>query len=86
MADPILLAQAIDGYADALEQHHRVLEGSFGAVDQAFAHLLHVWQGEGAGEFERRWRAATSGFEQLLKALPELLKELRSRAVVLRGI
>lgn len=86
MVDPAILAQAIEEYAAALEHHSRVLGVGFREVDQAFVHLMHVWQGEGAGEFSRGWQAATGGFEELRTALPALLKELRSRAAVLRGI
>ncbi|RRD48768.1 hypothetical protein [Arachnia propionica] len=86
MADPVILAEAIDDYADALERHRAVIGRGFGDVDKAFVHLMQVWQGEGAAEFGRRWEAATGGFEPLCAALPTLLKELRSRAVVLRGI
>lgn len=86
MADPALLAQAIDEYADALAHHRDVLDDGFSELEEAFVHLMHVWAGDGAAYFSRTWRTATGGFGDLRAGLPLLMDQLRDRARILREL
>ncbi len=86
MADPELLAQAIDEYADALAHHRDVLDEGFFELEEAFAYLMLVWEGDGASYFSRAWWTATGGFADLRSGLPSLMDELRDRARILREL
>lgn len=86
MAEPEILAQAIDEYADALERHRSTLAGELADLDAAFRYLVGAWRGQGADDFQRNWQAATAGLDEQLRTLPGLQTQLRQRARLLRAL